>query len=295
MSSAKVICYGEVLWDALPKGIYLGGSPLNVALNLSYLGIDSSIISATGTDLLGNLAVKSISKKGLKTELIQRNEYPTGLVEVDIDTNGIPEYLIHENVAWDHIKLNETMANALSESAYLMFGTLAFRGRSGSTLRELLKTYKGKVVLDVNLRAPFYNEDLVDEALSLANVLKLNEDELAQILTWKNRNDDYESALHWLSDQYELETILLSLGGKGAYILKDGAIAKKGRYYVKVRDTVGAGDAFLAGAIHGLLNGKNAFDTICFANAVGAFVASRNGATPVLNMSKIEIYLKYGK
>lgn len=295
MANEKVICFGEVLWDALPKGIYLGGSPLNVALNLSYLGVNSSIISAVGNDLLGNLAIKSVGQKGLETGLIQRTDYPTGLVEVDIDNQGIPNYTIHENVAWDFIKNTDEIKNALKESSYFMFGTLAFRNKTGNTIRELLKDYEGKVILDVNFRKPYYNESLVDEVLKYTDILKLNEEELLQILAWKGKDISYEEALMWLGEYYELETILLSLGEKGALIFKAGEIAKKGRYYVKVRDTVGAGDAFLAGAIHGLIRGMDAYDTVCFANAVGAFVASRNGATPLLNMSKIEIYLKYGK
>ncbi len=295
MSADKIICFGEVLWDALPKGIYLGGSPLNVALNLSNLGVESSITSAVGTDLLGNLAVKSVAQKGLDTRFIQRNEYPTGLVEVEIDCQGIPNYTIHENVAWDFIQPTKEVKEILLESSHFIFGTLSFRNKSGDAVRELLKEYHGKVVLDVNFRKPFYSEPLVDEVLGLTNILKLNEEELQEILEWKGKDIDHEEALKWLSDYYELETILLSLGAKGAYIFKHGEIARKGRYYVKVRDTVGAGDAFLAGAIHGLIEGMDAYETVCFANAVGAFVASRNGATPILNMSKIEIYLKYGK
>ncbi len=295
MKANKIICFGEVLWDALPKGIYLGGSPLNVALNLSNLGEDSSIISAVGTDLLGSLAIKSVAQKGLSTDFIQKNEHPTSIVEVDVDYQGEPNYIIHENVAWDFIQPTDEIKDILNESSHLIFGTLVFRNKTGDTIRDLLKEYAGKVVLDVNFRKPFYDESLADEVLGLANILKLNENELLEILRWKGKDIDYEEALLWLSDYYGLETILLSMGEKGAYIYKEGEIAKKGRYYVKVRDTVGAGDAFLAGAIHGLIKGMSAYETVCFANAVGAFVASRNGATPVLNMSKIEIYLKYGK
>lgn len=295
MGNKKVICFGEVLWDSLPKGIYLGGSPLNVALNLHNLEVDSTIISAVGKDRLAGLALKSIKQKGLSTDFVQINDHPTGLAEVDIDEEGVPSYDIHENTAWDFIELTPEVREKVSESDFIVFGTLVFRNTTGGTIKELLKDYKGKVVVDVNLRKPFFSEELVDEVLTLANIVKVNESELQQILEWKNLTLDYPEALEWLSEKYDVETILLSRGEKGAYIYSDKELSKKGRYYVKVRDTVGAGDAFLAGAIYSLMKGESAHDTICFANAVGAFVASRNGATPVLNMAKIEIYLKYGK
>lgn len=295
MSGKKVICFGEVLWDSLPKGIYLGGAPLNVALNLNNLGIDSTIISAVGKDRLAGLAIKSIKNKGLDTSFIQVNDHPSGLAEVDIDEDGIPSYTIHENTAWDFIEITDEIKNKVSKSDYIVFGTLAFRNTTGDSIRELLKNYEGKVVVDVNLRNPFYTEELVDEVISFADIVKVNEEELQQLLTWKNLDLEYPEALKWISETYDVESVLLSRGEKGAYIYSNKELSKKGRYYVKVRDTVGAGDAFLAATIYSFIKGENPYDTICFANAVGAFVASRNGATPVLNMAKIEIYLKYGK
>lgn len=295
MSNKKVICFGEVLWDSLPKGIYLGGSPLNVALNLNNLGVDSSMVSAVGRDRLGGLALKAVKQKGLSTHLIQENEYPTGLVEVEINESGEPNYTIHENTAWDFIEVTDEIRNEILESDYIVLGTLIFRNSSGNTVREILKGYKGKCIVDLNLRTPFYTEELVDGVLALADIVKVNEAELDTVLKWKGLDLDYTEALNWLSRAYDIETILLSRGEKGAYIYSNGELSKKGRYYVKVRDTVGAGDAFLAGAIYSMINGKDAYETVCFANAVGAFVTSRNGATPVLNMAKIEIYLKYGK
>ncbi len=295
MGTKKVICFGEVLWDALPKGIYLGGSPLNVALNLKNLGVDAKIISAVGSDRLGALALKAVKYKGLDTDLIQVNDYPTGLTEVEIDEEGIPTYDIHENTAWDYIGVTDEIKKEVLSSDFLMFGSLPFRNRTGDSIKELLKGYKGKVVVDVNFRKPFYSESLIDEILHLADILKINRVEFAEFLKWKNIESTQEEALTWIANEYNLETVMLSKGEKGASILHRGELSSKGRYYVKVRDTVGAGDAFLAGAIHSLLKSKSAYETVCFANALGAFVTSRNGATPNLNMSKIDIYLKYGK
>ena len=295
MVNKKVVCFGEVLWDALPKGIYLGGSPLNVALNLDNLGIKSTIASAVGNDRLGELALKSIKQKGLSIDLIQVNEHPTGLAEVEIDREGIPSFEIHENTAWDFISVSDKLKEVVSDSDFLVFGSLIFRSSSSRTIRKLLKNYKGKCVIDVNFRKPFYNEEIVNEVLDYADILKLNIEELNVISKWKDNERNEEDSLKWLSEEFDIETVLLSRGEKGAYIYSNGDLKKKGRYYVKVRDTVGAGDAFLAGAIYSLIKGESTHDIVCFANAIGAFVASRNGATPILDFNKIDIYLKYGK
>jgi len=295
MVNKKVVCFGEVLWDALPKGIYLGGSPLNVALNLDNLGIKSTIASAVGNDRLGGLALKSIKQRGLSIDLIQINGYPTGLAEVEIDSKGVPSFKIHENTAWEFITVSDKLKEVVSESDFLVLGTLVFRNSSAGTIRELLQNYKGKCVIDVNFRKSFYNEEIVNEVLGYADILKLNIEELEVISMWKNNELEEEDSLKWLSEEYNIETILLTKGENGAYIYKNGELKKKNGHTVEVGDTVGAGDAFLAGAIYSIIIGKNTYDTICYANAVGAFVTSRNGATPKLNMAKIDLYLKYGK
>lgn len=293
MKNKKVTCFGEVLWDSLPKGLYLGGAPLNVALNLNNLGIDTTMISAVGNDKLGKLAVQSIREKGLDTGFIQFNDYPTGVVDVEIDNKGDADYTINEPSAWDYIEYNNELKDEIDKSNFVVFGTLIFRNaNSRSTLNKALSKFKGKVIVDVNFRKPFYDKTLVNEVLNLADIVKVNHEEIDIILKWNNKSNlNSKEALSYLCKQYNLEMILLTRGEEGSILYHNGDIFKKERFEVNVKDTVGTGDAFLAGSIYSLLKGEDNLKVISFANALGAFVASRNGATPEINMEKIEFML----
>lgn len=290
MKNPKVISIGEVLWDALPKGIYLGGAPLNVAVNLQNLGIDCRMISAVGNDQLGNLASKYMTKRGLDTSLIQHNDFNTGLVEVEIDENGVPDYNIHENVAWDHIIETEHLRKAIFDSDVIVIGSLIFRSVvSANTIKNLLinKLCDAKVVLDVNFRKSFYSKELIEELLKVADIVKLNDEELCEIQNWYGLDSDYQKSLLLLKERFGLESILLTRGENGSTILTDNGFMEKEIFLIKVKDTVGAGDAFLAGAIYCKLKEMSPDYTITFANAMGAFVASRNGATPKLDIESV--------
>ena len=126
----RAVCIGEVLWDALPDGMYLGGAPLNVAVTLRKLGITSSVISAVGDDVLGKWTLKKVASKGLDTTCIQENKFDTSLVEVEVDEKGVPFYTINENVAWDYIEENEDSKALIDQADYLIFGSLAFRNKT---------------------------------------------------------------------------------------------------------------------------------------------------------------------
>jgi len=295
METKRVLCIGEVLWDALPKGIYLGGAPLNVAINLKNLGVYSGIISAVGNDQLGRLALKYIERNSINTNLIQNNNYDTGLVEVNIDAGGIPDYTIHENTAWDHIEATKSSIDAITSADYIVLGSLIFRDKSGDTLRELLQDVTGeqKIIIDVNFRKSYYSFGLIDDLFRLANIVKLNDDELVEVQSWYGLKNDYHEALLYLKKEFNLESILLTRGDRGSTMLTQEGFTERDCFLIKVKDTVGAGDAFLAGAIYSLINKKNPDFTISFANAMGAFVASRNGATPELNLERVKDHFNY--
>ena len=138
MSKPIVISLGEILWDMLPTGKRAGGAPVNFAYHASQNGAESFAISAVGNDELGTELLSDAHKAGINT-LVQTNEYPTGTVDVAL-TNGIPEYTIVENVAWDHIKLTDELVEAVSKADAVCFGTLGLRSpESHDTIVELLK------------------------------------------------------------------------------------------------------------------------------------------------------------
>ncbi len=277
----KIIAIGELLWDALPDGYQLGGAPLNVAADLKNLGVDAYIISAAGQDDLGRQALNALRDIGLNTDLVQINDQPTGLVQVEIDEDGSPVYEIINSRAWDQIRFNIQIKEAVADADFLVFGTLIFRSEiSSSTIRSILGSFKGKCIVDVNFRKPFYSEALVDEVFGFADILKINEEELDEISSWKQIQGNYREVVCALSDLYNLEIVILTRGGQGAVLYLDGVFFEQSAVKVDVVNTVGAGDAFLAGVIYSLINEYSPEKTLGIANKLGAVAASSKGAIP---------------
>ena len=166
MSKPIVIALGEILWDMLPTGKRAGGAPVNFAYHASQNGAESYAISAVGNDELGAELLNDAHKAGINT-LVQTNEYPTGTVAVAL-TNGIPEYTIVQNVAWDHIGYTDELAEAVSKADAICFGTLGLRSQeSHDTIIKLLQHTKEGALkfFDINLRANFYSKELIEELL----------------------------------------------------------------------------------------------------------------------------------
>ena len=273
-----------MLWDKLPDGMFLGGAPLNVALNAHQLGMEVLMVSAVGKDEPGSATLKELEIRGLSVEGMQRNDKPTGLVDVNLEQNGIPVYDIKYPAAWDEIAWREEIQNQINNSDAVVFGTLAQRHKtSRESICRYLENTSAKKVLDINIRTPFDSPEVIRESLEMADILKLNEEELSRI---GSGTISFEETLVKLQDRYRLECILLTLGARGAVMLRNGMFTRAEGINIKVADTIGAGDAFLAGAVSGILTGKADAEILAFANRLGAFVASRHGATPELKESK---------
>ena len=182
MHKFKVAGIGELLWDMLPQGKQLGGAPCNFAYHAFHAGCQSFVISALGLDASGDEILERFGQIGLDKSFVQQaSDYPTGTVTVSLDASGIPGYIIHEKVAWDSIVWNsslETLANSVDAAC---FGSLAQRNKvSRQTIFNFLNATKTDClrVLDINLRQAFYTENIILKSLELANILKLNDDEL---------------------------------------------------------------------------------------------------------------------
>lgn len=281
----KVITIGEILWDVFHNGKKAGGSSMNVALNLHKQSVDSSFISAVGDDENGTELLNFLENGQFSTNLIQVNtQLQTSTVVVQLDENHQATYTIKQPVAWDDIKTTPENIEAVKQADALVYCSLTCRDeRSKKTVLELLENAKTKI-FDINLRAPFYEKELINELLKKANILKINEDEIAWVRdTFALTGNTDEQVLKQLSSQFDIEIICLTLGDKGACVLKDGKLFKHAGYKVQVADTVGAGDAFLATFIACYLQGypmETILDNAC---KVGAFVASQAGANPEYN------------
>lgn len=216
----NVVGIGEILWDVLPDGKQLGGAPANFSLHTKNLGANSTIISAIGSDDLGNEIQTILSERNLN-RFLNFSKYPTGKVSVSLK-NGIPDYLIHEPVAWDEILIDNKAISGLKLSHAICFGTLAQRSETSRlTIREVLRYVGGKVlkIYDVNLRQPYYSKDIISDSLYLANILKLSGEELEILTGFFNLSEISEVACTQMLFQFDLKMVALTNGSRNSILV----------------------------------------------------------------------------
>ena len=281
-----VLCVGEVLWDSMPAGLFLGGAPHNVACHLHRLGRSAQLVSRVGDDVLGREALRRLEACGLEARFVQVDPVlPTGFVRVEVDAGGAPKYEIVQPAAWDEVAVNNVLRDASAAARAVVFGSLAQRNEtSRRSIRALLEGAT-LAVFDVNLRPPFVSRTVVADSLRAADLVKLNEDELAALCRWFKW--PVEQAVEALAEEFDCQLVCVTRGGDGASLWHGGTWAEHGGYPVAVRDTVGAGDAFLAGLLAGLLAGRNDEQALDEACRLGAFVASQSGATPEYDVGAV--------
>ena len=281
MTKTEVLCVGEVLWDSLPEGLFLGGAPFNVACHLRATGTPVAMVSRIGSDRLGKEVLRRAARYGVSTDLIQVDtELATGFVRVDIDTSGNPSYEILAPAAWDAIETNDELVARAQNARAIVFGTLAQRNTtSHQTIRALWKT-EALIVFDVNLRAPFEDRAIVEESLQRADVVKLSAEELTQVAEWFDLRGEFEARIRALASTFGCDVVCVTRGSKGAALLHGDAFTEHPGYEVEVKDTVGAGDAFLAVLLAGLLSGATDAALLQHANMIGAYVTTQYGAVP---------------
>ncbi len=288
--SAKFLCIGEVLWDALPEGLFLGGAPFNVSAHLNMLGQQVLFVSRVGNDRLGIEILRRMKTMGLSTELIQVDEqFETGFVRVSLNDQGSANYEIIFPVAWDHIAATPALSEQAEQADAVIFGSLAQRSpESRQTIQKVLNSPAFKV-FDVNLRPPFYDKNTIRQSLLKADMIKLNDEELATICRlFGLPKGDEKSTLKMIVEEFDCAAVCLTKGENGSVLIMNGEWFEHPGFKVRVSDSVGAGDAFLAAFLHGFFEGYSGSRLLKFANAVGAYVASQKGATPVLDLEKIK-------
>jgi fructokinase len=279
--SKKVICFGEMLWDCFPDYEIPGGAPMNVALHLNQLGLDSKMISRLGQDDYGKRYLEFIGSYNFNTSLIQSDPvHDTGTVTVHNEDPENIRYTIVSPVAWDYIALNETNKAAVAEADAFIFGSLAIRNNtSWETLYQLLHLPTLKI-FDINLRAPYFDFEKIEIILGFTDILKINEDELEIVADYFGISADVAECCKLLTTHFPVKMVCITLGAKGAMIYQEGKVYQHPGYKVSVEDTVGSGDAFLSGFVKTYLEGKSPNEILDFTCALGAFVATKKGGTP---------------
>ncbi|CAI8332503.1 MAG: Fructokinase [Flavobacteriaceae bacterium] len=292
MNSNKIICFGEILWDIFPAGKMLGGAPFNIAASIHDLGGNVQLISRVGKDSLGNEIIENIKAKGLSIKFIQSdNFHSTGRVLVALDKNGIAKYEIAQDAAWDFIEPTPTIINAVSEANAFIFGSLVSRSASKETLDTLLNLSKFSV-FDLNLRPPFYTLETLTQLMIKTNMLKFNDDELYEIVNaLGSPYHSLDQHIVYLVAKTNTPIICVTKGMHGAVLYHHGDWFYNSGYRVEVKDTVGAGDSFLATLVLGLLQDNSLQSTLNDACGMGALVASSNGANPSITIEELATFV----
>ena len=282
-----ILCFGEMLWDFLPDGLFPGGAPFNVGYHLHNLDNDVRLVSALGRDRLGDEILRRLNHWGLSAETIVRHQgLPTGSVIATLGGDGDASYEITTSVAWDQILITEDSVRAAVAADALVFGSLAQRSQFNRTALERLLAVLPTTawrVFDVNLRAPHDDLDLVRELAKSATLIKLNDEEAARIVLGAKsaQPGSPEPLARSLNHNCGCPMVCITAGSRGAGLLIDDQWHWEDGQTVEVADTIGSGDAFLARLVSALLRGeKPPAAALAAACRHGEWVAAQRGATP---------------
>lgn len=276
-----IIGIGEVLWDILPEGKRAGGAPANFIYHAIRTGVNGIVVSAVGNDRLGEELIAALDSHNIP-HCFNRPDYPTGTVEVTLN-DGIPSYDIVQNVAWDHIAPSPDPISLIQDADVIYFGSLASRSKqSRESIRQLIRSARKDVLFfyDINIRKPFYSAQLIESQLQIADILKINDEELDLLRGMLPLHGDDETCCRQLIDRYSLKMVILTAGSRfsAVYSQSDKSVIKTPK--VDVVDTVGAGDSFSGAFIGTLAQGCSLAEAHQKAVRISAFVCTQAGAWP---------------
>ena len=278
---------GDGLWDLFPDGPRFGGATANYACHASILGAEVFMVSGVGNDDRGHALLEVYQKHGVNTQLIQRlEEYPTGIVTVELTDKGLPTFTIGENAAWVHWEWNNEIEGSVRKADALYFGTLGQRGDSARAgIRKALTIAQNQNtprILDINLRAPFYDDSLIRDSITHCSVLKLSDEELERVTHACELDSSLADtvALEELRSNFGLDLVVMTRGAEGAVLISEEGLVEHPGEPATVVDTVGAGDSFTASMTLGLLEGKEYPQILKDACRLAAGVCSHAGAVP---------------
>ena len=282
----KTVGLGEILWDMLPNGKQLGGAPSNFAYISTLLGNEGIVASRVGRDALGTEAVEQLTKLGVRTASVQADPvHPTGTVQVEVDHAGQPKFEIAEGVAWDFLEWTPAWQHLAEQADAICFGSLAQRApATRATICQFLAASRKDAVriFDVNLRQQFHSKEIIAESMKLADIVKLNHEELPRIMQMVGlQHRDEIASADSLVERYDLRLICVTRGCRGSLLIDHRALDEHSGYRIEIGDAIGAGDAFTAALVYEYLEGSALARMNETANRMGAWVASRVGAMPV--------------
>lgn len=290
-----VVGLGEILWDVFPTRKVIGGAPANFAYHISQFGYEGYAVSAIGNDELGAEILRNLRAKEMNC-LIEETGFPTGTVQVTVDKQGVPNYEICENVAWDNIPYTDKTKQLAQRTNTVCFGSLAQRNvKSRAAIRQFLTDMpvNSLKIFDINLRQNFYDIDIIHDSLTLANCLKINDEEVILVANlYQLKNDNELEVCKFLMNKYSLEILILTKGTEGSFVLTEKETSFQPTPIVQVADTVGAGDSFTAAFVAAYMYGERIAYAHKLAAEVSAYVCTQHGAMPKLPDSYLELFDK---
>lgn len=280
-----IVGLGELIWDLLPGGRQLGGAPTNFAYISHLLGNRAVVASRVGADPLGQEALERLERHGISTRFVQLDDtHPTGTVSVRIDEGGEPRFAMNLDSAWDYLEWTDSWRELAARADAVCFGTLGQRQeQSHQTIISFLQSTRERaaIVFDVNLRHSFFTPAMLGRSLELAKIVKLNADELTTIAAMLRLEAAGEESLaRQLIARFKLKLVAITRGEKGSLLVTSKDAVSHPGFRVRVRDTIGAGDAFTATLTHLYLRRAPLEAVSHAANRIGSWVASHDGATP---------------
>lgn len=296
----KIVAFGEVVWDILPNGKVLGGTPSNLVYRCNSFNEEGFLLSRIGDDELGNEALKQLNELGISDENVQMDtEFPTGTVTISFDENNESNYNVTLDVAFDHIEFSAEALKLARNANCLFFGLLPQRfGISKNTIRELINESPDSLhFFDLKLFDHFFSLKVVETLLLSANVVRVKEKEISFLKRELGLNSEVlEDFCTQLSAKYKVDIVLVTRGQNGvfAYHKEQGAFHDSG-YKIEIEDNIGSGMAFSAGFLHYYLNGESIQEALNFGNAAGALNTTKRGATAFFDKSDVLKFMKTTK
>lgn len=275
---------GEILWDVFPQSRRPGGAPANFSYIAHKLGALSYPVSMVGDDEDGAMLRQYLAGLGLTDRYVRTDiRHATGRVDIQLSEDGIPRYKIMENAAWDHIGADDDLYLLAGRLDAVCFGTLAQRNEvSRSTITEFVRRTPEEAIrlLDINLRQDYFNAEIIENSLHLSDWLKLNDEELSAVCELFGYTGSTDNRLTAIYTQYNLKVIALTLGKEGSRVIGQDTDYRLSPDRIRIRDTVGAGDAFSAALLVASLAGFPLEAAHEKAAEMASFLCGHTGATP---------------
>lgn len=294
--SKKIVAFGEVVWDILPNGKVLGGTPSNLVFRCNSFGEQGFLLSRLGDDKLGHAALAKLKELGISDNNIQiDSEFKTGTVDVSFDEENESKYKVALDVAFDHIEFSSEALKLVRQADCLVFGLLPQRfGISKNTLRELIKESPDSLhFFDLKLFEHFFNREVVERLLKAAHIVRIKEKEMSFLANkLKIELTSIENFAKQLAQKYKIDLVIITRGSDGilAFHKKEGLFFEPG-FKIDMKDNIGSGMAFSAGFLHCYLNGKSIEDALRFGNAAGALNSTKCGATTFFSKKDVLTFM----